>query len=97
MFSGVFVGNNTGIFLINAVYFKGEWKYKFETAKTSNKPFYVDETTVKSVPMMCIEGSFKQGFIPELKSSFIELPYKVRYYKKYINITIKNLSHLICF
>lgn len=34
------------MYLINAVYFKGQWKYQFETTKTVQKPFYLSDGSI---------------------------------------------------
>jgi len=46
------------MYLINAIYFKGIWKYEFDESDTEEKPFYLSDGTTKDVPMMVQEGSF---------------------------------------
>jgi serine protease inhibitor len=45
---------NPGIrmLIINAVYFNGKWKEKFDPAKTSDRPFYLSSGTSKNVATM---------------------------------------------
>jgi len=38
--------------LINAVYFKGEWQYKFNKKDTENRTFHLEDGSNKAVPMM---------------------------------------------
>lgn len=38
--------------ILNAIYFKGNWSYPFDTRKTSAKPFTLADGTVIDVPMM---------------------------------------------
>lgn len=38
--------------LINAVYFNGKWRNRFDVADTKEEPFYVTPSVSKSVPMM---------------------------------------------
>lgn len=64
--------------LVNAVYFKGQWKLKFDANNTHNKPFHVDEKTVKEVPTMFKNGKLIYGELPNLKAKFVEIPYKVK-------------------
>lgn len=45
--------------LINAVYFKGEWMYPFETAETEPKPFYLENGTSVDVEMMRRFGQYR--------------------------------------
>jgi serine protease inhibitor len=44
------------MFLINAVYFKGEWEHKFNKELTKNAPFYPLSGPEKEVPMMSQSG-----------------------------------------
>src|SRR5215510_5447335 len=46
------------MFLINAVYFKGEWENKFEEELTKNEPFYPLSGPQKEVPMMSQSGDY---------------------------------------
>lgn len=46
------------MYLINAIYFKGIWKYEFDESDTEEKPFYLSDGTTKDIPMMVQEGSF---------------------------------------
>jgi len=40
------------LFLINAVYFKGDWTTQFKKGNTHQAPFYLDDGTAVEVPMM---------------------------------------------
>lgn len=68
------------LILINAVYFKGNWAEKFDPTLTKPGPFYINDTTVKEVPMMFKSGKFNFGYIEEFNVQYVELPYKV-YFK----------------
>jgi serine protease inhibitor len=46
------VPNNAAMFLLNAVYFQGNWKYKFDVAKTYNTTFTTSTKQPKTVKMM---------------------------------------------
>ncbi|XP_043485054.1 antichymotrypsin-2-like isoform X6 [Leptopilina heterotoma] len=70
------VDASTAMVLVNAVYFKGQWKLKFDANNTHNKPFHVDEKTVKDVPTMYKNGKLVYGELPEMKAKFVEIPYK---------------------
>lgn len=65
------------IVLINAVYFKGEWKWKFNLKYTEPEPFHIDENTVKDVPMMRKKARYNYNELPDLDAKIIELLYKV--------------------
>jgi len=47
------------MFLINAVYFKGEWENKFKKELTKNEPFYPLSGPQKEVPMMSQSGDYQ--------------------------------------
>ncbi|MDR2882449.1 MAG: serpin family protein [Alistipes sp.] len=40
------------MYLINAVYFKGQWKFKFDKSKTRDADFNLADGSTKTVPMM---------------------------------------------
>jgi serine protease inhibitor len=44
------------MFLINAIYFKGNWTYKFERSRTEPLSFTSFDGTMKNVPMMFSKG-----------------------------------------
>lgn len=46
------IDSRTVLFLINAVYFKGPWKYAFDPARTRDAPFHIAEGESESIPMM---------------------------------------------
>nr|XP_033327597.1 serine protease inhibitor 3/4-like isoform X4 [Megalopta genalis] len=70
------VDADTALVLVNAVYFKGLWKDKFDPAATQSLPFHVNGNTVKNVPTMHRQDHYKYGELPELNAKFIEIPYK---------------------
>ena len=66
----------TALVLVNAVYFKGQWKDKFNSNNTMDKPFHINENTVQNVPTMFKVGTYKYGVISNLDAKFIEIPYQ---------------------
>lgn len=61
------------MFLINAIYFKGNWRYEFDKKDTRDGGFYVSENKEVTVPMMHQEvdiNIFRNGTF-----AAIELPY----------------------
>lgn len=64
---------NEVMFLINAIYFNGKWKYQFESSKTVNEQFTCTDKKVVSVPMMKMENSFGYTVQPGYKA--LKLPY----------------------
>lgn len=44
------------MFIINALYFKGDWKFQFDEANTEEDNFYLSNGTTQKVPMMSNGG-----------------------------------------
>ncbi|MBA7584325.1 hypothetical protein ES708_26278 [subsurface metagenome] len=61
------------MYLINAIYFKGIWKYEFDESDTKEKPFYLSDGTTKDVPMMIQEASF--NYLSNDILQAVEMPY----------------------
>jgi serine protease inhibitor len=65
--------DGVAMLLINAIYFNGMWRYRFNTADTRNEPFYLTPATPKEVPMMHQNENLKavksEGF------TLVDLPY----------------------
>ena len=43
------------MFLINAIYFKGQWTYRFDKQATQDQPFYLEGGNTLEVPTMTVE------------------------------------------
>ncbi|TVQ03349.1 MAG: serpin family protein [Balneolaceae bacterium] len=43
------------MYLLNAIYFKGDWSVKFDADNTAKRPFYLSDGSVKEVDMMQME------------------------------------------
>ncbi|MEO9570966.1 MAG: serpin family protein [Polaribacter sp.] len=61
------------MFLINALYFKSDWKYKFEEENTKELPFYGENST-ENVEMMNLTNDL--SFYENTSFSAVKLPYK---------------------
>ncbi|KAK0097140.1 hypothetical protein PV326_003145 [Microctonus aethiopoides] len=70
------ITDDTRAILINALYFKGLWKYPFDIQHTENKIFHLTKDTYKQVPTMKNKHRYTYGELAELESKFIEIPYK---------------------
>jgi len=61
------------MFLINAVYFKGQWQKRFEKALTQNQVFHLLGDQQKQAPMMAQSGNYQ--YLQGDKFQAISLPY----------------------
>lgn len=69
------LGVDTRVVLVNAIYFKGDWKNKFDKELTAPGPFYVNDKDTVNVEYMHTKKHFKFGYLDELDATAIELPY----------------------
>lgn len=51
----------TKLVLVNAIYFRGEWKYKFSPDATHPQDFRVKKGNVTKIPMMHLQTATKIG------------------------------------
>lgn len=67
------IDDRTMLFLINAIYFRGPWKYAFDPQKTQDAPFHSADGQSQSMPMMDLTAEFAYGEDGDLQ--VIELPF----------------------
>ena len=60
--------------LTNAVYFQADWQYRFDASQTQEAPFYLEDGTEKTVPMMFSEGVHLRHYYEE-DYQLLEIPY----------------------
>ncbi|MBP2676138.1 MAG: hypothetical protein H6Q84_2978 [Deltaproteobacteria bacterium] len=63
----------TRLVLTNAIYFKGQWKFKFQPENTASRPFHVAPDKTVDVPLMRRTGSFRYSGNDRMQ--VVELPY----------------------
>ena len=61
------------LFLINAIYFKGNWTKKFDQNQTAERPFYLSNGTQKQHPMMSQSGKYR--YYENESFQAVSLPY----------------------
>lgn len=64
--------------MLNALYFKGEWKRMFSEKYTTIKCFQLANKNCVNVPMMQVVDTFDYNYIPHLDAQVVVLPYNVR-------------------
>ncbi|MBW4453664.1 MAG: serpin family protein [Nostoc indistinguendum CM1-VF10] len=73
---------NQVLFLINAIYFKGNWSNEFDKSQTAQSPFYITFGRRKQHPMMSQEGNYRYYESEQFQA--VSLPYgkdgKVSFY-----------------
>lgn len=67
------ISGDAVMFIMNALYFKGDWSYQFDKALTSDKPFYTNGSNLVDVSTMKGDVGSKVTFGSNYKA--IELPY----------------------
>uniref|UniRef100_A0A663MQL4 Heterochromatin-associated protein MENT-like n=1 Tax=Athene cunicularia TaxID=194338 RepID=A0A663MQL4_ATHCN len=67
------VTSATKLVLVNAIYFKAEWKMKFHAENTNLQPFRLSKNKTKPVKMMHMRHTFPVLIMETMK--MIELPY----------------------
>ncbi len=45
---------NVLMYLINAIYFKGSWTFRFDPSDTRDEPFHLDDGSTRTVPLMTL-------------------------------------------
>ncbi|XP_021494414.1 plasminogen activator inhibitor 2 [Meriones unguiculatus] len=68
------VDGDTKLVLVNAIYFKGKWKTPFKKIKELY-PFRVNSHETKNVQMMHLREKLNIGYIEEVKTQILEIPY----------------------
>ncbi|XP_077391036.1 leukocyte elastase inhibitor [Festucalex cinctus] len=61
--------------LVNAIYFKGDWKHRFDPGNTKEMPFKVNQNATAPVNMMFLRRKLPYNYVPELGLQILELPY----------------------
>ncbi len=64
---------NDVLFLMNALYFKGDWKVQFDPKNTNDAPFRLADGQEKTVKMMRVEEKFKVAQRTDYAA--VQLPY----------------------
>nr|XP_025040317.1 serpin B11-like [Pelodiscus sinensis]XP_025040318.1 serpin B11-like [Pelodiscus sinensis] len=69
------IDSSAVLVLVNAIYFKATWEYKFEEKNTMPTKFWINQNESQSVQMMYQKGTFKTAHIEEMKAQILVIPY----------------------
>lgn len=69
------LSSDTRMVLVNAIYFKGDWEYKFDKERTYQGDFYTSETDTVQVDYMTIKKKFNYGMLEDLDATALEMKY----------------------
>ncbi|XP_061680184.1 leukocyte elastase inhibitor [Syngnathoides biaculeatus] len=69
------VSSMTRLALVNAIYFKGNWKHRFNPENTKEMLFKVNQNVTATVNMMYLMKKLPYNYIPELGLQILEMPY----------------------
>ncbi len=67
------ISGDAVMFIMNALYFKGDWSYQFDKSGTQDRPFYTDDGSTVSVSTMNSEVGAKVVYGNDYKA--VEMPY----------------------
>ncbi len=84
------IPTDTVMYLINAIYFKGNWTYPFDENLTADDDFYLSDGTTKKVPMMSQEEN--SGYCRGDNFSGVRLPYGQEKMAMYIILPDEGIS-----
>jgi len=68
------ISSNEIMFLINAIYFNGKWKYQFDASNTVNEKFTCSDQNIIKVPMMKMENA-SFGYSVQDGYKALKMPY----------------------
>lgn len=78
------------MFLINAIYFKGQWTDEFDKNNTQTRPFSLTNGSKKQVPLMKRQGKYRYAETDQFQA--ISLPYGDRRLSMYVFLPKSNLA-----
>jgi serpin B len=86
------------MYLIDAVYFKGSWKFAFDKSKTANASFTTGNGNITSSPFMALHDSLH--YLGNDSLQMVQLPYGGGNFNMYVllpnnNIPIKQFASLL--
>jgi serine protease inhibitor len=68
------------MYLVNAIYYKADWKYQFDPAKTQEEPFHISPERQVSVDMMSLKEAGTVRAFQGAGFQYLEVPYSTGQY-----------------
>ncbi|EON78984.1 proteinase inhibitor I4, serpin [Lunatimonas lonarensis] len=68
------------MYLVNAIYFKGDWKYQFPARNTTKASFQLNQTSQVEVDMMSLDTGAEILFFQDGDVTYLEIPYSTGQY-----------------
>lgn len=68
------------MYLVNAIYFKADWKYRFDAANTEKAPFKVSPSKEVEVDMMRMDEPTTLRYFRTEELEYLEIPYSTGHY-----------------
>lgn len=69
------INNEIVAILINAIYFKGSWKHKFDKTLTAPDNFYINENETVRTDFMTMTEEFHIRYLHDLEASALQMEY----------------------
>lgn len=85
------IESNSLMYLINAIYFKGDWQYRFDKTATRNLPFNLSGNTTVSTPFMSMEGK-GLNYWADNSMQVVQLPYGGGNFSMYVLVPVNGIS-----
>ena len=61
------------MYLLNAIYFKGSWTFRFDPSETRTEPFHLDDGSTRTVPLMTLKRTLPYHWNSRFQA--VDLPY----------------------
>ncbi len=71
---------NAAMYLVNPIYFKADWKYRFNASNTREAPFHVSPGDEVAVDMMRMEEAASMRYFSDGGLEYLEIPYSTGQY-----------------
>jgi serpin B len=82
------IPGNVVMYLINAIYFKGDWTLQFDPELTADAPFILEDGTQKQVPMMAYPDVVEVGYYWDGDVQAVDLTYGGKAYSMTIVLPV---------